>query len=161
MRKYEAIEIGIKGNDIRVLREAIGNICYTSRNFSSGEFDEAIRYVESYGIKLKDERLVGDPPISSQKSTFTDDDFADAIFELKENFCDERIRDVKTIGKALYGNSSEEAKPRNNTQNTPIQKTSYGTDPNVSSHQTSNRGIVIGLVAVVVVLIIALLLLKN
>ena len=90
MQRYEAIENGIERKDIKALREAIGSIIYTSRNFSSGEFDEAIKYVESKGIKLKDDALIGEPTISSQKDTFTKEDFADAIFELKENFCDER-----------------------------------------------------------------------
>lgn len=162
MQQYETIENGIKNNDIRALREAIGSICYTNRDFSSGEFDEAIRYVESHGIKLKDPALIGEPLISSRKRTFTDDDFADAIFELKSNFCDERIKDVKTIGKELYGNSFKDVKPHSNTQNTSIQKTDYGTDPNVLSHRNSNKGMAIGLVAVVViVLIIILLLLKK
>lgn len=103
MQKYDAIENGIAQNDVNALREAIGSICYTNRDFSNGEFFEAIKYVESKGIQLKDAVLVGNATISSQKSEFTDEDFAKAIFELKRNFCDERIQDVKTIGKKLYG----------------------------------------------------------
>ena len=105
MNAYETIEKAISNNDIEALREAIGSICYTSRDFSSGEFDEAVRYVESKGIKLKDNAIIGAPTISSQKREFTDQDFARAIFELKKNFCDERIEDVKTIGKSLYGHN--------------------------------------------------------
>lgn len=42
MQKYEEIENGIATRNITALREAIGNICFTSKDFSSGEFDEAI-----------------------------------------------------------------------------------------------------------------------
>ena len=54
MQKYDAIENGIAQNDVRALREAIGSICYTNRDFSDGEFFEVISYVESKGIQLKD-----------------------------------------------------------------------------------------------------------
>lgn len=99
--KYNAIENGIKNKDIKSLRETIGSICYTNRNFSDGEFDEAIKYVESKGIKIK-EKYDGKGLIHTGKSSFTDEDFARAVFNLKKNFCDERIKDVKTIGKSLY-----------------------------------------------------------
>ena len=101
MQRYDVIENGIANQDIKALREALGSICYTSRDFSSGEFDDMVKYVESKGIRIKDDRLVGEPLISSQKDTFEDGDFAKALFELKKNFCDERIEDVKIIGKKL------------------------------------------------------------
>lgn len=149
MQKYEAIENGIANNDIKALREAIGSICYTCRDFSDGEFDEAVRGVESRGIKIKDDRLIGNPVTSSQKTAFTDEDFAKAVFELKKNFCDERIADVKKIGTTLYG-----AKPV--TEN--LNKVDAGTDPNVNSHQQkSNMMVVLGMVALIIILIIVLL----
>lgn len=51
MRKYEAIENGIAKGDIKALREALGSISYTNWDFSNGEFDEAVEYVKSKGIK--------------------------------------------------------------------------------------------------------------
>lgn len=155
MQKYDAIESGIKNSDISILRECVSNIIYASRNFSSGEFDEMVRYVESKGIKLKDDSLVGDPPISSQKSSFTDEDFARAIFELKRNFCDERIKDVKYIGKTLYP-----SKPKSNGAS-PAGKSSDSTGilPNQQSHQQKgNTPMIAGLVAVVMIIVIVLLL---
>lgn len=153
MQKYEAIETGIKNNDVKALREAIGSICYTSSDFSSGEFDEAIEYVESKGIQLKDDALIGDPTISSQKQDFSDEDFARAIYELKENFCDERIQDVKTIGKALYRTNLPEK------TDAPAQDT--GTLPNGQGHQPNNNTlpVIAGLVAVVLVVLLVILLL--
>lgn len=164
MYKYDVIESGIEKNDVKALRTAIGNICYIDRDFSKGEFDEVVRYVESKGIKLKDDALVGDPTISSQKSAFTDEDFAMAVLELKENFCDERIQDVKTIGKKLYT-----AKPEASVQNSKSSKetmpktekkagANQEKHPNQQSHQKENKSTVFKLVAVgIILLIIALL----
>lgn len=150
MQKYEAIEKGIANKDVKRLREAIGNICYTNRDLSNGEFFEAIKYVEDKGIELKDEKLIGRPTISSQKEEFTDDDYSRAVFELKKNFCDDRIKDVQTIGKKLYGKKT-----------TPNPSNQVGKVPNQESHQHSQKSVVIGgLVAVAIVLILILILLK-
>lgn len=137
MQKYDLIETGIANRDVKALRGVVGGICYTCRDFSDGKFDAMVRYVESKGIKIKDDILIGNPIISSQKSDFTDDDFAEAVFELKRNFCDERIEDVKKIGRKLYGNKEM---PRVN--DTPVEeqtttKTSLagGTSPNFQSQR--------------------------
>ncbi len=162
MQKYDAIENGIAQNDVKALREAIGSICYTNRDFSNGEFFEAIKYVESKGIQLKDAGLVGNATISSQKSEFTDEDFAKAIFELKRNFCDERIQDVKTIGKKLYGKKDIAPKSLSEKNDYTMKTGSAGTLPNHQSHQKKNSKtpMVIGLVAAVVIIIIILLVVK-
>lgn len=156
MQKYDAIENGIAKNDVKALREAIGSICYTNRNFSNGEFFEVVKYVESKGIQLKDKELMGNPTISSQKSEFTDEDFARAIFELKRNFCDERIQDVKMIGEKLYGKEIAVVKP------IAEQRNDAGINPNVKSRQqySSTFLMLIGLAAVVVILIFVLLAVK-
>lgn len=172
MQKYSAIEKGIENNDVKALREAIGSICYTNRDFSNGEFDEVVKYVEAKGIHLKDIKLIGSPAVSSQKSEFTDEDFAKAIFELKRNFCDERIQDVKTIGKKLY--SKKVATPQPSIAKSPAQKAvternnstrqarNVGTLPNARSHQQNNSktSLVIGLVAIMVIVLIILLVSK-
>lgn len=157
MQCYESLEERIRTNDIAGLKEAIGNICYIDRNFSSGEFEELIQYVESKGIRLRDEKLTGEPLISSQKSVFTNKDFARAIFEMKGNFCDERIEDVKKIGRALYG-----AKSSQYTESIPEGKEIQGavdrTDPNAESHrQKQVSKALIGLVAALAVVLVIVL----
>lgn len=153
MQKYEAIESGIANNDLELLREAVGNICYTSRNFSSGEFDEAIRYVESKGINIKEEHLVGELIVSTEKNNFTDEDFERAVFELKENFCEERIQDVKTIGKKLYSDKSVSGLRENN------KVSDIDTSPNVQSPTQRDRMklLVIGVAAVIIVILLVLI----
>ena len=103
--RFDFLDADIEKNDVGTLRERIGNICYTSRDFSSGDFDAAIKYVESKGIKLG-EPYNGNPELILNKkklSECTEDDFRDAVFELKENFCTERINEVKKIGKYMFG----------------------------------------------------------
>ncbi|MBE6662879.1 MAG: hypothetical protein E7602_00075 [Ruminococcaceae bacterium] len=154
MQKYESIERGILQNDVKALRESIGSICYTCRDFSNGEFDEVVEYVLSKGIKLMDDTLVGEL-VSTGKESYTDEDFARAIFELKKNFCKERIADVKKIGATLY-RKKEEPKPQ-----------TVGTGPNAQSHQASNNaklkvaGLVAAGLAVVAVAVILVILFKK
>ena len=166
MQKYDAVEKGIANNDIKALREAIGSICYTNRDFSNGEFFEVVSYVESKGIKLKDDTLVGAEPVSKIKTEFNEDDFTRAVFELKRNFCDERIKDVETIGKKLYGkkvvqNRASANKVENQTQErvsqqqTVTRNVESGEFPNSQSHQPYDTGkMIIGAVAIVGIIVV-------
>lgn len=142
MNKFDSLDDKIYANDVDYLRDAIGSICYISRDFSSGEFLEAISYVESKGIKLKEDSLVGEL-VSKGKKTFTEDDFEDAVFELKENFCQERIDDVMMIGKAVYG-----GRPK---------PTQDSASPNAESHHDNNKlpfNVVAAIIAVAAVIIL-------
>ena len=156
MEKYESIERGILQNDIASLRESIGSICYICRDFSNGEFDAVVEYVCGKGVDLMDKELVGEL-ISSDKTTYTDEDFARAIFLLKKNFCQERIDDVKKIGKTLYKREEKFQTPQ-----------TTGTDPNAQSHQASKKdskirfaGLVAIGMAIVAVAIILVILFKK
>ena len=170
MRKYKEIENGIAKRNISALREAIGNICFTSKDFSSGEFDEAINYVKSKGIDILDYELIGDL-VSKGKDTYSKDDFADAVFMLQENFCKERIADVKKIGRAVYGQkkpASPPSPPR--PQTPPVPRYTPGNRPNPPSHRkTSSRQsqsdmnwlpVAIGAIAVIGIIILIINLLK-
>lgn len=163
MQKYDAIEKGIANNDVKALREAVGSICYTCRDFSDGEFDNVIKYIESKGIKIKDDNLVGNPTISSQKDSFTDEDFAKAVFELKKNFCDERIDDVKKIGRKLYGvlQKNKNSQSKNNMK--PSNNAGESKYPKVESHQQKSIiiPVAIGMVAVIVIIIIIVILIRK
>ncbi|SDB13848.1 hypothetical protein [Butyrivibrio sp. INlla16] len=149
----KVIEEGIQNNDVDSLRDALGNLVYTSSDFSSGEFEESLRYIESKGIAIKDNHLTGPDLISKIKTEFTDDDLADSVYELKKNFCDERIEDVKAIGKALNAKKDEIKKfvPQDSSSDVRL-----GDDPNLSSHpQRSNTALII-ICAVAVVMIVLL-----
>ena len=114
----ELIEECINNNDLVGLRDVVGSICYTCRDFSDGEFYRAIHYVEiTRGIKIK-EKFNPEPALISKtkpKEEFTLEDFGNAVFDLKNNFCDERIEDVKFIGKSMYGNKSKSSNNNNSS----------------------------------------------
>lgn len=154
MQKYEMIEKGIKEKNIESLRKYVGSIAYTCRDFSDGEFDEVVEYIESQGIKLKDDNLIGEATISSQKKVFEAEDFTKAVYELKRNFCDERIADVKTIGKALYSNkkTTKTMQLNDQAQTSNPKKEKNGTSPKEKSHQQEK--IILVLVALVVLVIL-------
>ena len=161
MQRYEAIEQGILNKDVAALKEAIGNICYTCRDFSDGEFDRIVKYVESNGISLMDDGIEGNPTISSQKDVFSDDDFSRAVFELKRNFCKERIDDVKKIGKTLYKDvAKEEEELESATFNNGTQAEVIN-PKKARSHQKKKGLMPIILVAVVVIIVLILFILKN
>lgn len=121
MNRFSDLDNRIQKKDIFMLREALGNTIYGCRDFSDGEFDDAVKYVESKGIKIKDDELQGEL-VASGKQSYTDDDFAVAIARLKRNFCDERIADVKKIGKALYSSKpAPQKEPTKQTQTSSAQ----------------------------------------
>lgn len=151
MQEWDYIDKLIIKNDIRGLRETLGNTCYTSRDFSSGEFDKTVDYIIGKGIKIKDDSLIGNL-ISEGKTSYTDEDFARAIFELKRNFCDERIADVKKIGKTLY---KKDKAPVNKP--TPNQNPERTKSPKPSSHQNESAFPMWAKVLVAVIIIVAVL----
>ena len=148
MQKYETIEKGIANKDTYLLKEAMGGLCYTCRDFSDGEFDEVLKYIEGKGVKIK-EKFNGDPPLISKNKRpeeFINEDFTNAVFEMKKNFCDERISDVKKIGKALYGR-----KTKSNAAGGLV--SGKGEDPKAESGHYQNK-VDLVMVAIAVVLVI-------
>lgn len=119
--RFDYLDKRIQNGEFQKLRQSLGNIIYACRDFSDGEFDDAVKYVESKGIKIKDDELKGEL-VSIGKETYTDDDFAVAIVHLQRNFCDERIAEVKKIGKALYSSKpAPQKEPTKQTQTSSAQ----------------------------------------
>lgn len=157
MQTYDVIEKGITNKDKKLLREAIGNMCYINKDFSNDEFFKVIKHVEDSNVELKEE-LKGNL-ISNQKSEFEDEDFTRAVFELKNNFCDDRIKDVMIIGKTLYGKKVNTSTQKPDTSK---QVETQGKNPNQSSHRKNNEVMVIGgLVAVAIIVIVIAILLRG
>ena len=96
----------IDNNDVEGIRVALTTIIYGDRNFSKGEFENSLNYVvNTCGIREIFEELDTTAPLicnSVKGRNFNEDDFAEAVYELKVNFCRERIEDVKAISKVLY-----------------------------------------------------------
>lgn len=113
----------IEQKDLDAVREHIGTMIYTDRAFLHGEFESAVNYVieECYMTELF-ESFNPLPPLKSKSGTtdFKEADFTEAVFELKSNFCRERIEDVKTIGRYLYKqmqSETENTMKKNNKKN--------------------------------------------
>jgi hypothetical protein len=149
MEKFDTIEKALNDKDIMMLREAFGSLCYAKMDLSDGVFEEQLRYVQSK-INIKDDRLIGEL-IASGKTEFTLDDYADAVFELKENFCDERIEDVRTIGKALAVQRKKEQQ----------EKDTVGTVPNPQSHREKEKSQWLPVAAIAVLIIVIFIILVT
>lgn len=95
----------IANNDIRGLKGAFVGIIFSDRSFSKGEFDDTLDYIRKES-NLKILESFDNGEILSKKisgGNITEDDFEEAVYNLKVNFCTERIDDVKKLGRALYG----------------------------------------------------------
>lgn len=150
MYKNDVIEKYLRSGDVISVRECICGFCYTDRNFSTDKFDGAIQYVQSQGMEIF-EKYNGKPLLIDAKSEFTEQEYEDAVHELKKNFCKERISEVKKIGRAIYGEPKAETLKKN------------GTLPKELSHQDrKNHGIIVGgvLVAAVIIIVLCILLVK-
>ena len=85
---------------------------YTDRAFLHGEFEKVITYVINIcGIRDLFEPFCSDPPMrtSYPDKNYNKEDFTKAVYELKKNFCQERIQDVKIIGRFVYYSAQIEA----------------------------------------------------
>lgn len=99
-RKYTA-----EGNIIAI-RSSLITAIHMDENFEKGYFWNSVKYVENNIESSKRNQLFepydGEPLISASKDKFTEEDFVNAIVELKGNFCRKRVEDVKKIGKTLH-----------------------------------------------------------
>ena len=92
----------VRTKDIIGLKSAISTLINYDRNFSRGYVESNLEYIKRNGINIFEE--FNHQKLISNKSSnqYTEKDFSDAIFYLEKNFCNERLEDVKKIGKVLY-----------------------------------------------------------
>lgn len=100
MSKYDAINAGIKTRDIKALREAMGNICYADPAFQTTDFQDILTEIRRANIDILDKELQGEIP-RIPLAKVTQADFTKAIFQLKKNFCEQRIIEVRRIGREI------------------------------------------------------------
>ena len=92
-----------KNKDIKGIRRVLVIAIQNDQNFEKGYFDINLNYAlkhvsETHLFESYDKK----PLISNSKKEFNRDDYINAIYELKNNFCKERIADVKKIGQYVY-----------------------------------------------------------
>lgn len=109
----QSINKDISEGNIGLAKKKIGNLAITCKTFTKdneAQFMSVINAVKQNSSVF--ENFKGTALISSTKTDFTANDFDDAVYALKENLCEERVKDVIKIGKAVYGSTiKEESRP--------------------------------------------------
>ena len=98
------VEECIERSDIRGLKGAFVGIIFSDRSFSSGDFDNTLSYIKSKTNINVMESFDNGELLSNKINSgrVTEDDFEEAVYNLKVNFSKERIDDVKKLAKVLY-----------------------------------------------------------
>lgn len=95
-------------NDMDSIRNKLTILIQNDRNFKKGYYKDALTILKSKGLKIQDliENEDNERPLITEdkKSGYTEDDYVDAIFNLKKCFSNARLKEVEKIGKALYPN---------------------------------------------------------
>lgn len=108
IRANENVINSIKKKDKEAIKTSLYAIIMSDKRMENGVFDENLKYIEE---KIKENSEIDiyekldtnkKPLLSQEKSEYTRDDFTDAAIYLTENFCKERIDDVRKIGQAVY-----------------------------------------------------------
>lgn len=88
--------------------------------FKTNDFDDAIKYTISQGIKESDlfENFDSSKEIEDDKSKWDEDYYSHELLYLQENFCKKRINHIKEVAKHLYGESNNGNKSSSNNSST-------------------------------------------
>lgn len=122
-RHTDVVDQGIREHDMACIRQALTSTCPFDRTFSRGAFDDGLDYVLKVKGVSEDELYEQFDPeiwplfasrVDSKDETLTARDFSFSVGYLTENFCPERIEDVKKLGRYLFPN--EMKKPEGTAQ---------------------------------------------
>lgn len=122
-RHTDVVDQGIREHDMACIRQALTSTCPFDRTFSRGAFDDGLDYVLKVKGVSEDELYEQFDPeiwplfasrVDSKDETLTARDFSFSVGYLTENFCPERIEDVKKLGRYLFPN--EMKKPEEKVQ---------------------------------------------
>lgn len=120
----------LEKKEVEKVASDLSVIVYTDRTLADGRLMEMLTYIKtSYPdvyeqlMKKCDEsqfkRLSKDGQLLNKD--INEDTFADAVFALENNFCRERIEDIRVLGKYLY--SQREGAEKKKETNVPAAKT--------------------------------------
>lgn len=121
----------LEKKEIKKIASDLSVMVYTDRTLSDGRLKEMLKYIKtSYPdvyeqlIEKCDEsqfkRLAQNGELVVKE--INEDTFADAVFALENNFCYERIEDIRVLGKYLYAKKESAEKKKDSTE--PVAKTS-------------------------------------
>ena len=168
----------LEKKEVKKVASDLSVMVYTDRTLSDGRLMEMLKYIKtSYPdvyeqlIKKCDEsqfkRLSMDGQLLNKD--INEDTFADAVFALENNFCKERIEDIRVLGKYLY--SKKESAKKKTDRTVPVAKTTErkaivqqkGTRPMGEQRRSPKKkkisgGLVLILAGVVMIVVVAIVL---
>lgn len=92
-----------KGSVIHI-RDELTTICHEDRSFSTGKFDAYLDYAKKANISGLFDTFDGED--FKPKNEWDKDYWSYITASLMDNFCNERIRHLKEVGKHVYGKSA-------------------------------------------------------
>lgn len=116
-RATESVDECIARDDRMGLIGTLTGICYLDKTFSTRKFDDGLEYVTKAKGYTQLWQPLQTPPtlygdrVDAQDPLLSADDFAYAVSHLQRNFCQERIDDLKKLGRHLF--SPSKAAPKN------------------------------------------------
>lgn len=122
-RLTDKVDQGIREHNMEDIRLALTSTCQFDRSFTREAFKDGLDYVLKVKGVSKDELYEGFDPemgplfggrVDGRDETLTEEDFSYAVGYLTENFCPERIEDVKKLGRYLF--PDEMKKPEKKAQ---------------------------------------------
>lgn len=122
-RPTDLVDQGIREHNVADIRQALTSTCPFDRTFTGGAFDDGLDYVLNVKGVPKNELYEKLNPaigplfgsrVDSKDTRLVERDFSYSVGYLTENFCPERIEDVKKLGRYLFPN--EMKKPEEKTQ---------------------------------------------
>jgi len=126
----------VEERNVLHIKSALTSITLKDRNFSTGEFDEGLRYVESKNIAGLYDDFDGEE--LKPESEWNQDYWTYINVSLVDNFCKERIDLLKKIGRKIYPVQQKTVTPPTGS---PVQKKNQQSTSNKypSTNQTSGR----------------------
>lgn len=149
----------IENSDVRGLKGALVGIIFSDRSFKSGDFDNTLSYIKNKTNINIMERFDNGELLSNKINSgkVTEDDFEEAVYNLKVNFCEERIKDVKKLAKVLYGKNNAIQTTGRAGQS---QGKKHQSHQNVKNQSSNGTLIVAGVVTVAAIAVAAGLIIK-
>lgn len=100
----ETLRYAIEKKDKVSIKSCLTFMIKTDPTFKTNNFNNALNYVESKGISIKEPyKLMPDEEVIEDKSKWTEKYFYYAVNMLEENFALSRIPHIKAVGKAVFG----------------------------------------------------------
>lgn len=161
MNKFEPnnlVKECVKNQDIMGLRGALIGTILGDRTLSNGKLDNTLNFISSKNINIYEKFDGGDIVFNTvENRNFTEENYSEAIFNLKSNFCKERIADVKNISKELYGSyfKKEENESRADENGANLGKKQMSHSREVNQTKESNSIKIVTGIAVVAAIALA------